>query len=432
MKSIFFKIKDGVYLMLDGNNISLDALDILFATQGIKSKGKTIVIPRHIWRNYSMDSIASILKEKKINQVDRIFFTGVCPNDRIPKGGYYLRHITKRILFIDTDLWRRKDSGVTDMQMRWFYEVCSQMVNNSKFLLGQLSLRCDLSRLKSQLPEIIDRVAKREEQLKHIQETEIVSACIENIKRMKWIDKIEGEGEGLRILTKPMACTYVPNIAEFIDCRDIGQSDLLYKIMKYQFLGKYFIVLPEYYTISSDFNIKGDRNDRYPGSKVREIMQQNTYFHGMACHIGNGSACVGELASAIADANKNGLDMLLMSFEAYLRSINIPDAAGNRFYCLPMGDASGNVEVWPFVDNQFKKFHIKFNGVRNLENYETNIANSELSNLHGQYNRPSFYARNLSPENKANNLEACLRLIKEREPKIYQQIMDIRGEGVVA
>lgn len=90
---------------------------------------------------------------------------------------------------------------------------------------------------------------------------------------MKWINKIEaGPEDSLRILTNPMACTYVPNIARYIPLRYFEKEDILYRIMKYQMLGKYFIVLPDYYIISNNFNIRGERNDRYPKTRVRNVM----------------------------------------------------------------------------------------------------------------------------------------------------------------
>lgn len=203
--------------------------------------------------------------------------------------------------------------------------------------------------------------------------------------------------------------------------------------MKYQMLGKYFIVLPDYYIISNNFNIRGERNDRYPKTRVRNVMIKNTYFHGMACHIGNGQACVGELGAAISGASKNGLDMLLMSFEVYLRSINLPDAAGQRYFVLPMGDENGNIEVWPYVEDIAKRNNVSLKDLdRTIEGYEKLLSNPTMANMcesYGKYFDGS--CESWSEQMQESNLKQCLDLIHQREPDVYEKIMERVSKGVV-
>lgn len=429
---ILIKLKDDVYLAVNSMNSYIDPKEIMFGMYGVRSKGKTIIIPQSIWSSLLMAEMEKGLTNKKIGKVDRIIFTSNSTSATSTiyskKPGYVFRNIAKTILVREIYRWVR-EANITNEQIAWFTRIINYMLHDEKFLLGQLPYRVKLNSLRQQLPAAIESVQKREEQLRHMEEVQTASTSVENIKRMKWIDKIGAHPEGLSILTKPMACTHLPNIAEFIDARYIAKSDILYKIMKYQFLGKYLIVLPDYYVVRNNFEIKGDHNDRYPVSRVRQIIQSHTYFHGMACHIGDGQACVGELGSAIADANKNGLDMLLMAFEAYLRSINIPDAAGQRFYCLPMGDASGKIEVWPYMDTMLKKHHIRFYEKRSLEAYEQAIKRDPVGCFS---DRPSFCACNNTPIARDANLESCLELVRQREPKIYEQIIQRQEKGVVA
>ena len=311
------------------------------------------------------------------------------------------------------------------------------MSHDKRFLLGQLPDRLDLIRLKEKEKEIEAFIEKREKELlnmKPITNDMIIKTSVDKIKQMKWIDKIEaGPNNSLRILTTPMACTFVPNIGRCIPLRYIEHEDVLYRIMKYQCLGKYFIIQPDYYIIESNFNIKADRNDKYPLSHVRNVMIRNTYFKGQACHIGNGHACLGELSAAISQARKTGLEMLLMSFEVYLRSINLPDAAGQRYYVLPMGDVEGNVEVWPYVEGVMKRRGISFkNKERSLETYEDILANTELSKEaenFGKYFDGS--CENWNESTQESNMKECLKLIEKREPEVYQEIIRRLEKGAV-
>lgn len=322
------------------------------------------------------------------------------------------------------DKWE-KSNNIKREQINWFYNIIGQMMQDNRFLLGQINDRMSLAEMKSQIAVLEDKLEKRKEELRNLQQPEDVSKTnLRNIMNMKWINKIEaGPEDSLRILTNPMACTYVPNIARYIPLRYFEKEDILYRIMKYQMLGKYFIVLPDYYIISNNFNIRGERNDHYPKTRVRNVMIKNTYFHGMACHIGNGQACVGELGAAISGASKNGLDMLLMSFEVYLRSINLPDAAGQRYYVLPMGDENGNIEVWPYVEDIAKRNNVSLKDLdRTLEGYEKLLSNPTMANMcesYGKYFDGS--CESWSEQMQESNLKQCLDLIHQREPDVYEK-----------
>lgn len=440
MKTLFLiKLPNGVYFLWDNNN-NLSAHTLLFALKGIRSSGKTVVITDYTIGSFGIHTIAEYLTSKGFSNIDRIFISKernltMSNLDRTKREmGQTFGRIAKRVLYYDMYAWI-KHEDITTEQLEWFQRVILDMLDNKKFLLGQLSDRTELEQLKSNLITMQTKLEKREEELKNLKSTnEVGKTSIKNILRMKWIDKIEAtRNNGLRILTKAMACTYVPNIGRYMDVNIIKRHDILYRIFKYQCLGKYFIIQPDYYIIDSNFNIRADVNDRYPLSKVRNVMIRNTYFHGQACHIGNQNICAGELASAISGARKNGLDMLLMSFEAYLRSINLPDAAGQRFYCLPMGDADGNVEVWPFVEDVMKRMNVSFGDrQRNLETYEWILTNTRLRDMEGNFGRPfEDGCRDFGEDQAQRNLNNCLELVKEREPQVYEEIMARVEKGAV-
>ena len=438
------KLPNGVFYIFNRMFNSLEANhSLFFAMYGIKSKGTTLVIDYDIITNFSYGSIKRHLMEKNLKHFDRIFIivnrsiknfsdSGIRNNN--VDAGIIFKDISSKVLVFDTNKWE-KSNNIKREQINWFYNVIGQMMQDKRFLLGQIDDRMSLAEMKSQIAALEDKLEKRKEELRNLQQPEDAAKTnLKNIMNMKWIDKIEaGPGDSLRILTNPMACTYVPNIAKYIPLEYFEKEDILYRIMKYQMLGKYFIVLPDYYIISHDFNIKGDRNDHYPKTRVRNVMMQNTYFHGMACHIGNGQACLGELGAAISGASKNGLDMLLMSFEVYLRSINLPDAAGQRYYVLPMGDENGNIEVWPYVEDIAKRNNVNLKDLdRTLEGYEKLLNTPPMANMregYGKYFDGS--CSSWSEQMQESNLKQCLDLIHQREPDVYEKIMERVSKGAV-
>lgn len=438
------KLPNGVFYVFDRMFSSIEANhSLFFAMYGVKSKGTTLVIDYDTTGNFSYGNIRKHLVEKNLKHFDRIFIVVNRIMRNLSDGnmkrhnadaGITFRDISSKVLLFDIDKWE-KSNNIKREQINWFYDIIGQMMQDNRFLLGQINDRMSLAEMKSQIAVLEDKLEKRKEELRNLQQPEDVSKTnLRNIMNMKWINKIEaGPEDSLRILTNPMACTYVPNIARYIPLRYFEKEDILYRIMKYQMLGKYFIVLPDYYIISNNFNIRGERNDRYPKTRARNVMIKNTYFHGMACHIGNGQACVGELGAAISGASKNGLDMLLMSFEVYLRSINLPDAAGQRYYVLPMGDENGNIEVWPYVEDIAKRNNVSLKDLdRTLEGYEKLLSNPTMANMcesYGKYFDGS--CESWSEQMQESNLKQCLDLIHQREPDVYEKIMERVSKGVV-
>ena len=443
-KFAMIKLPSGAFY-LHSLNDGLDARAFLFASKGIKSKGTTVVITISLISHYNYGSIREYLVNKGFTKVDRVFVLydrqnlwgfGIRDIRDIQKIlGRTLKDITKRILTYDMTIWLNQE-GYTDRHLQWYGRVLDAMASDKRFILGQIGDRLRLADDKEKLVEYQILLEKKQEELKNLRSPEeIQTTSIKNLKNMKWIDKIEaGPGNSLRILTKPMACTFVPNIGRYVAIDYIARNDILYRIMKYQCLGKYFIIQPDYYIIDSRFGIKGDSNTRYKQTAVRQVMINNLYFKGQACHIGNGQACVGELGAAIGQASKTGLDMLLMSFEAYLRSINLPDAAGQRYYVLPMGDADGNVEVWPYVEDIMKRLNVPFpaGAERNLDTYEKILHEPEMRRNNYAWGKNfDGDCRSFSDAQAEDNMQKCLKLIEEREPQVYEEIMKRVAEGAV-
>ena len=423
------KLPNGAYILLSGEVQNVSVSEMMMALYGIRSGKNSVVITTDLFRRYSIATLGKYISEKLPN-IEKVFMlydekltgdlNGVIRQNYLP---YFIRNgIGRKYIIWDSNKWI-EDNHITQKQKEWFGKVVEGLFSNQKFITGQLSSRLKLQREKRDYADMEERLKKRKEEYENMRgPEEQASSNIRNIKRMRWIDSLETTPSGdLRILTKSMACTMVPNIGEYVRMDKIKESDVLYRMMKYQLMGKYFIIMPDYYIIKQNYNIVGDNNHAYPVTKAREIVMNSTYFRGQACHIGNGNACLGELSTAVSQARKTGLDMLLMSFEAYLRSINLTDAAGQRYYCLPMGDAEGNIEVWPYVETVMKKRGISFkNKKRSLETYEELLNTPQMKECGTSFGK--YFDGECMNLNKIENMRACINLIKKREPKLYKEL----------
>ena len=439
MEGSILKLSNGSYVLY-GKGIPDITRSCFIAMYGIRTKNKTVVISFETIKSYGPDFICSFLKSKSLFP-DKIIIATCFSHDPSNVRRYIIslaraatRSLNKpKIISICIERLMQ-ELNLNGTHYNWFDKVIKSMLNDNRFLVGQIEDRLQLKQKIDRRKSIEESLKKKEDRLKNFKSAEENgSTNINNILKMKWIDTFHlTNSKDLDILTKPMACTYVPNIAKFYKIQDIMQSEILYRIAKYQALGKYFITLPYHYIIQNNFNITSASNDTIPRTAVRDVIYKGTYFHGTACHIGNGSACLGELSAAISGAAQNGLDMLLMSFEVYLRSINLPDAAGQRFFCLPMGDKDGNIEVWPYVENFAKENKISLKGLeRNLDGYEKFINKFEKKGYRLDLGVPCRGAANYSEETQKNNMEMFLGLVKEREPRVYEQIMDRIEKGAV-
>ena len=439
MEASILKMPNGSYVLYERG--SSDTIRNCFvAMYGIRTKNKTVVISYETVKSYGPDFICSFLKDKSLFP-DKIVIATCNNHNSSNVRGYIIalertaaRNLNKpKIISICIEKLMQ-ELNLDRARYDWFSNVIRSMINDNRFLMGQIEDRLQLKQRIDRKKSIEESLRKKEDRLKNFKSAEEnENTNINNILKMKWIDTFSlASSKELDILTKPMACTYVPNIAKFYKIRDIMESEILYRMAKYQALGKYFITLPYHYIIQNNFNITSASNDTIPRTAVREVIYKGTYFHGTACHIGNGSACLGELSAAISGAAQNGLDMLLMSFEVYLRSINLPDAAGQRYFCLPMGDKDGNVEVWPYVEDYAKKAKISLKGLeRNLDGYEKLINKFEEKGLGLNLGSPCRGASGYGEKDQISNMDAFLELVKEREPEVYEQIMDRVKKGAV-
>ena len=69
---IMIKLPNGVYFLWN-TNMGIDVYSLLFATRGVKSKGKTIVTTKECVENFGPNSIRNYLRNKNFIDIDRLF-----------------------------------------------------------------------------------------------------------------------------------------------------------------------------------------------------------------------------------------------------------------------------------------------------------------------------------------------------------------------
>lgn len=395
------------------------AMLILASQYGIRTHGKFIIVHATVLSSQGERTVRQFLETKGVSGY-KICLVGKNLNkEHIYRLGMMPFDVTK---------WKNKP---TDAQISWATKMVKRMSGDKSFLLGQVDIRRSLTSNKESLVEYENKYKSLYDELKNRKTTEtIIGDGVKNIKNMHWIQSLRLKEEGSLLLrTKDMACLHVPNISNYIRIGDIERHDILYKIMKYQFLGKYFIVLSNDYVIPANYNIVGEENRKIIEETDREIknlIRSKTYFRGTACHIGDGQICSGEFSSSISMAHKTGLDLFLMNFEAYLRSINIGDAAGRRYHYLPMGNEKGEIEMWPAFDYQIKK--VMKTSLKGLERSKKGYTEMAKKLDSSYFNFGLDYSTSSSIGSEENGLD----LIKQREPDVYEKIMNLRKERGMA
>ena len=87
-----------------------------------------------------------------------------------------------------------------------------------------------------------------------------------------------------------------------------------------------------------------------------------------------------------------------------------------------MGDADGNVEVWPYVETVMKSEHLSFKNMsRTLENYEKILDSPKMRKYDERFGK--FFEGSCSNlGDPKQNMMQCIELIKSREPALYDEL----------
>ena len=168
------KLPNGVFYIFDRMFNSLEANhSLFFAMYGIKSKGTTLVIDHDTTTNFSYGSISRYLMEKNLKHFDRIFIIINRSNRNFSDNnikrqnvdaGIVFRDISSKVLVFDINKWE-KSNNIKREQVNWFYDIIRQMMQDNRFLLGQINERMSLAEMKSQIMILEDKLEKRKEEL---------------------------------------------------------------------------------------------------------------------------------------------------------------------------------------------------------------------------------------------------------------------------
>ena len=189
------KLPNGVFYVFDRMFNSFEANhSLFFAMYGVKSKGTTLVIDYDTTGNFSYGSIRKHLVEKNLKHFDRIFIVVNRMMRNLSDGnlkrhnadaGITFRDISSKVLLFDMNKWERANN-IKREQVSWFYNVIGQMMQDNRFLLGQINDRMSLAEMKTQIATLEDKLEKRKEELRNLQQPEEVSKTnLKNIMNMK-------------------------------------------------------------------------------------------------------------------------------------------------------------------------------------------------------------------------------------------------------
>ena len=154
------KLPNGVFYVFDRMFSSVEANhSLFFAMYGVKSKGTTLVIDYDTTGNFSYGNIRKHLVEKNLKHFDRIFIVVNRIMRNLSDGnmkrhnadaGITFRDISSKVLLFDMDKWE-KSNNIKREQINWFYNIIGQMMQDNRFLLGQINDRMSLAEMKSQI-----------------------------------------------------------------------------------------------------------------------------------------------------------------------------------------------------------------------------------------------------------------------------------------
>ena len=242
---IFVKLQNGAYVLVREDNYESSYYGFLVGMVALRSPKNTLVVTG----NEDPSFLLFNLEEKKLHFDKIAIALGRSLSDtqkrRLAKlYGARMGQNIKEVIIIDIPRLMR-DKGYSSKQLDWFYNIIHKMFDDDRFLLGQIRMRKSLERISNDIASIdrdLESVKENLDRARGVDETNINQHIVDNINKMQWIDNMSLTKQGLSILTKSMACTHVPNIARAVDVREIAKCDMLYRIMKYQYLGKYFIL----------------------------------------------------------------------------------------------------------------------------------------------------------------------------------------------
>lgn len=432
------KLPNDNRILVDLNQGFIETM--IFGIYGIRSYGKSVVLQGDILASRGLDSFFSYdYMRTRLQDFDYVFFVykrrdreeTIKTNFNRAMRMSKMWGINKGILI---DYNRFIEQTFTPEMYRSISNFYSLILKDYDFQISHIKDMKSLGMLKSRLENRNAAISRLIADKKMIDKERSepqnvgIKKAIKTIENMSWIANVKQHPKGLALRTNQMQMSLVPNIGYSLDTDLIARRASYYTIFKNQCLGLNFVSPDAEYLIPYDMNVAALSSGS--DDAVKKWIRNSLMFQGMNPHMGLGGKCYGEFASGISSAQKYGIDFLIMSLEGFLRSANLQDSAGKCVLNMPMGDVNGNITCWPYIDEVLNKFGIAYRGRRDYKTYLKLIKKLEIA----MRNNPRVNINNLTTGMRSPNkqlFDANLQLIKEREPKVYEQIQKRIAEGAV-
>ena len=374
--------------------------------------------PRHATPNGNLpyQDILSFIRENRLSEVDFVY---------------------DQILY--PDVVRYIKSEMEGIKIR-FVKITKENLASRKFKIAKdiyETLRVDNDSILSHLTEIdeyrpfANRFKLIPDELKVINENlvalekkrkEARPITLKDLEYLNLIEKVELNGENLRLHIKPLNINPSEPLGKVYDKATIEKYPYLYEVCKQIYLGNHFRMPGTIIEIPKDFNArfietKDKRWDR--------MFKNNNWSTIGYPHFGVNHFCQGEFADTIAHATEYGLEYYFLCLKQYLTTANMRDIAGVKILWYPIYDENDNIVYCAGMEAYKNAYRNRFGNNTDIELIPERdyIQLSDFANCHsgfGDLNIEGFW-RCPSGYNKGE--DAFLALCKEKEPEVYEEIM---------
>lgn len=321
-----------------------------------------------------------------------------------------------------------------------FLKITKENFASREYKMAQAvynSLRVDETNILNHLQEvneyrpIVNRYKQMVDEIKVIDDNinglikkkkEAQPIRLSDLEHLNLIEKVELNGENLRIHIKPLYINPSEPLGLVYKKQDFDYRPYLYDVCKYIYLGNHFKMPGTIIEIGKNFRpvfieTKDHRWDK--------MFRNNNWSTIGYPHFGMNHLCPGEFNDTIAHATEYGLLYYFLCLKQYLTTANMRDIAGVKVLWFPIYDDNDNLIYCAGLEayrQAYKRKHgpsaidfIAPNDYNALNDFANEHEDFGSVNIQSEWRCDSGY--NSSKE------DAFLALCKEREPEVYEQIM---------
>lgn len=387
------------------------------------------------------------------NGKDRVV-AGLCPRHALPMDGKYgdiMSFIREnRLTEVDflyegrmaSDLARYIKEQMGEGIKYRFVKITKENLANRKFKVAKdicETLRVDNDSILNHLNEVdeyrpfANRFKQIPDELRVINENiaalekkrkEAKPIKLKDLEYLDLIEKVEVNGEYLRLHIKPLYINPSEPLGKVYDKPTIEKYPYLYEVCKLIYLGNHFKMPGTIIEVGKDFMLHFIETKDHRWDKM--FKNNNWSTIGYPHFGGNNHFCQGEFADAIAHATEYGLEYYFLCLKQYLTTANMRDIAGVKVLWYPICDDEDNILYCAGMEAYKNAYRNRFGKNTDLELIPdrdyiqlSDFANNHTSfgdlNIDGYWRCPSGYNR--------KDEDAFLELCKEKEPEVYEEII---------